>query len=187
MLSFTAYKQQLITLNKDYLINYKTPLDYTSLSNAHRFADLGFCLVEELLEFSEAVADCSFPKFLCVSDYDNYCEKLTKEAGDVLVFVVLLADALGGDVELATLEDIGHTVSLPPVTEVARKLARSFRQWFRNGEEIDFDQILLALSAVLGVCTDHSITLAEIMQVNLNKLVSRFERGVMFTGEGDNR
>lgn len=189
MLSFTDYRQQLLNLNKDYLINYKTPLDYTKLGNAHRFADLGFCLVEELLEFSEASTARDYALFDPRNDSTSvhYYSNVVKEAGDVLAFVTLLTDALGYTEELE--QFIAGKLSVYPDSppEMAHNLSRSFRQWFRKGVPVEANQIIQALASVLRVCDDHSITLAEIMQVNLDKLVSRFERDTLFTGAGDNR
>jgi hypothetical protein len=161
--TFAEYAKELLKLNE----NYPCLLG----RDESRYADLGFCLLEELAELYLAVRR----------------EDVLKEAGDVLAFFTLLLSAHGEVDNFEKLKYESGSSCFNDLAEAINHLAKAIRKWFRVHEPVNVKLLVSALNTALMIADDHNITFAEIMQTNISKLKDRAARDTLFTGSGDNR
>lgn len=170
MLNLFDYASELLKLNKEPLQTWDRQRLYSSFA---------FGLVEELLEFTEVIANPSNP-----------IDKQVKEAGDVLAYVVLLSAAHGLTPEQIAEEYQIHTESFDSTLTAASTLAGLFKRLWRENQSVPVAAAFFSLNTVLSELAPHApheITLANIAEVNLKKLKDRANRGQLFQGTGSDR
>lgn len=169
MFFLSDYICKLLELNKEPLQTW---------DNQRLYSSFAFGLVEELLEFNEVNE-----KMFTVADLKS----LTKEAGDVLAYVVLVLIAQGLTSNQIAVEYYEHLESFSSPLAAASTMAGLFKRDFREHQIVPVAKVLFCLNTVLNELAPHEITLADIAEANLAKLTDRANRGVMFKGTGEDR
>jgi NTP pyrophosphatase (non-canonical NTP hydrolase) len=72
----------------------------------------------------------------------------------------------------------------------AGEVSEKIKKWLRGDRDLDISELAKELGDVLwyiaSMCTDLDVSMADVAQLNIDKLSSRKERGVLH-GSGDNR
>lgn len=139
-----------------------------------------FGLIEEILEFTEAV----------INRRDR--DTIVKEAGDVAAYATLLTCdiMLGKENRVVDIADLFITTTdeFPTLTNAALAVSGHFKRVFRGEAAADIKIITTAFNTVMKTALDiEKAPLSEILQTNIDKLTARLQKGTMFSGAGDNR
>lgn len=178
--------QRLAMETGDYTVDIITQYQVRASETAvyPRFAAVAYPalgLIGELAELTTA----------CYQGKD--AEIIAKECGDVLWYCAALANDL--ELDLSDVLECGHfdlfaeTCTIPTVDVIGR-FAEVVKKFIRDDNPVKKAEsaqfIRYAVGVVNSVVFGIDYTLSDIAQLNLDKLNSRKERGVL-QGDGDNR
>ena len=172
-MNYLEYAQSLLEL--------QSPTGVQKPTNFRYYAAISFGFVEELHEYIQA--------------QENQGDVLA-EAGDVLAYGMLLVmsreasyqsfpDFTRTTVNPAEVFSISETYDFEPNhLKYPGYFSRKFKRYFRENANVS---VLEIAAATLLVIVSSGYTFDQVAQANINKLQSRFDRGVLMKGSGDNR
>lgn len=116
-------------------------------------------------------------------------ENEIKEAGDVCWFAARLTDEFDADSDLPTFYPVSSAAK-HGIVHHSRALCDMWVKLIRDNGSMQLDDVQVHLDMIRGylivLANQHNLTLADIMQANVDKLRDRQARGVL-SGSGDNR
>lgn len=171
-MNYREYCEQLLEL--------QTPTGVQKPTNFRYYAAISFGFVEELAEFLSATS----------GDGD-----MLKEAGDVLAYCTLLimSRELGYQSIPNDERTITNTVAIfesndnytlsVDINDYPGYFSGKFKRYFRENANVSVIDIT---AATIEIINSSGFSFSDVAQANIDKLSSRFARGVMH-GSGDNR